>query len=91
MSLLPTQGYYYTITGDVQQGDNKSNQVSTSYPNQEESRFLMGEPLDIIDIGETTWGPITTGSMSPYPDMIGNNIRPATIGKGNATPAAHND
>jgi len=88
LALKPaTPQYYYTITGDVVQGDNKKAPQYTQYAT---SRFPINEPADIAT-QLTAWrGKIVPASeISPLYESI-PGIVPAAFARSRHTPVAAN-
>jgi len=83
MSKLPQ--YYYTVTGDVVQGDNKTSQEYTSYTS---ARFPLGEPGDIVT-QMSGWEKPIEGEISPLYEAVPGML-PAAFTDGKSTPNAYN-
>jgi hypothetical protein len=78
--------YYYTITGDVVIGDNKSATEFTSYS---ESRF----PINIqpgIFIQSEGWNAPFKGNILPFYESLEPGTIPAKFAVGRSTPRAVN-
>jgi hypothetical protein len=78
--------YYYTVTGDVVQGDNKSAKEFTVYA---ESRFPINRRGEIVDQA-AGWGKQVTGEISPLYSNVAPGMIPAPFSEGRSTPLAFN-